>query len=274
MAGRLLLFLLCAGAALAAADEEVIRIARDDGGVPTALEVAILQFAGRDGSRVDLIGAVHVGEPEYFRTLNQRLAGYDRVLFELVGDPDSLGAPRPGAPSLIGLLQGGMKDALGLSFQLDEIDYSVPHFVHADLDANEFSDSMRDRNESWLQMMLRAWALGMAHQGKPGAAEADLLKVLLAEDRRLALRRLLATQLADQAGMLELISGDDGSTLIEVRNARAIAVLERELASGHGRLAIFYGAGHLPDLARRLEQDLGMRRLGIEWLSAWRLGDR
>lgn len=262
---------LLVSAAEVDASEEVIRIARSDDGAPVALEVALLQFAGDDGIRVDLVGAIHVGERDYFETLNRRLGQYDRVLFELVGDPASLAAPRAGAPSMIGLLQGGMKDALGLSYQLDEIDYSPAHFVHADLGAREFRDSMRDRNESWFQMMLRAWALGMAQQGTPGAAEADLLKILMAEDRRLALRRLMATQLADQSGMLELISGDDGSTLIEVRNGRALDVLEQELAAGHRNLAIFYGAGHLPDLARRLEGDFGLRLTGSEWLPAWKL---
>jgi hypothetical protein len=270
LARTLVLFVLLVST-IARADDEVIRISRSDDGAPLALEVVLLQFAGDDGIRVDLVGAVHVGETAYFQTLNHLLGQYDRVLFELVGDPASLAAPKAGTPSVIGLLQGGMKDALGLSYQLDEIDYSPAHFVHADLGADEFRDSMRNRNESWFQLMLRAWALGMAQQGKPGAAEADLLKVLLAEDRRLALRRLLATQLADQAGMLELISGEDGSTLIEIRNGRALEVLEQELAAGHRRLAIFYGAGHLPDLARRLEQEFGLRRTGSEWLPAWKL---
>ncbi len=251
--------------------QDVIRVVRGLDGAPQTLEVAILHYGGSDGVRVDLVGAVHVGETEYFEALNRRLGQYDRVLFELVGDPAALDAPPVGTPSLIGLLQGGMKDALGLSYQLDEIDYSSPNFIHADLDADEFRDSMRDRNESWFQMMVRAWALGMAQQGKPGAAEADLLKVLLASDRRLAFRRLLATQLADQAGVLELLSGDDGSTLIEVRNARALQVLRHELDAGQQNVAVFYGAGHLPDLARRLEQDFGMRQLAVEWLPAWDL---
>lgn len=273
LAALLLSLGLLFAASSAAAADEVIRIARGDDGAPVALEVALLHFTGNDGVRVDLVGAVHVGEPDYFDTLNRRLSQYDRVLFELVGDPAALGAAKVGAPSLIGLLQGGMKNALGLSYQLDEIDYSPKHFVHADLAADEFRDSMRARNESWFQLMLRAWALGLAQQGKPGAAEADLLKILLADDRRLALRRLLATQLADQAGMLELISGDSGSTLIEGRNGRVLEVLERELAAGHRYLAIFYGAGHLPDLGQRLQQDFGFRPASVEWLPAWKLDD-
>ena len=38
-----------------------------------------------------------------------------------------------------------MTSALGLSFQLDEIDYTRPNLVHADMTPDEFAQSMRDR---------------------------------------------------------------------------------------------------------------------------------
>lgn len=259
--------------AVRAADDTFVRTVRDRGGEPVALEVAIARFEDRSGARVDLVGAVHVAEPAYFRVLDARLAGYEAVLYELVGEP-GVTVPPPGAsPSIIGLLQGGMKDALGLAFQLEEIDYSRPNFVHADLTRREFSKSMRERDESLIGLLFRAWALGMAeeaHRG-PGAAQADLLKVLFAENRQLAFKRMLAAQLSDQADLLQMLSGKDGSTLIEVRNARALEVLERRLAAGDRRIAIFYGAGHLPDMAERLQRDFGMMRTGTEWLEAWDL---
>ncbi|MDT8439733.1 MAG: hypothetical protein RQ729_12070 [Wenzhouxiangellaceae bacterium] len=256
-----------------AESDDWLRVTRSASGEPLALEVAIGRFERADGARVDLVGAVHVGEPAYYQDLNQRFNDYQRVLFELVGRPEALESPAAGSPSLIGLLQGGMKNALGLAFQLDEIDYSAPHFVHADLDADEFAASMRARNESWLQLAVRAWALGLAEQGSGEAARSNaaLLKVLLAEDRERALKRALAEELADQGDSLTRLAGADGSTLIEVRNGRALEVLARELAAGHQRVAIFYGAGHMPDLARRLEQDLGFRRARLEWISAWDL---
>jgi len=253
---------------------EFVRIAAGSGGQPLALEVAIARFERDEGTRVDLVGAVHIGEPEYFQALNQRLATYQRVLYELVADPEA-SRPAPVSPgmSIISMMQGGMKNALGLAFQLEQIDYSPSSFVHADLSPQQFSRAMSERDESLGGLLVRAWALGMAQNAGAAGAQAnvDLLKVLLAGDRQVALRRMLAQQLIDQGNTLELIGGAEGTTLIEGRNARALEVLERELAAGHDHLAIFYGAGHLPDFARRLEQDFGFRHVGTEWLTAWDL---
>lgn len=277
MPGALLCIALFLAAPLAAEQaSDYVRVRAAEDGTPLALEAAVAGFERGDGVRVDLVGAVHVGDPGYYRRLQRRLAGYDRVLFELVGEPESLAERSPGIPSMIGLMQGGMQQALGLAHQLDEIDYTAAHFVHADLSAREFRDSMRARSESLVALLFRAWALGMAGAdgAAPGEAEADLLKVLLADDRELALRRALAAELAGQADMLARLAGPDGSTLIEIRNARAVEVLERELAAGHKRLAIFYGAGHLPDLAERLQRDYGMHHATTEWIEAWNLRDR
>ena len=174
-------------------------------GEPAALEVPIMTFRDPSGAQVDLVGAVHVADRDYFAELDRRLSGYPVVLYELVGEPDSVRAPRGASPSMVGLLQGGMKDALGLAFQLEEIDYSRDNMVHADLTGSEFSDSMRRRGESLVGLMFRAWAIALAEQGPAAGARenAGLLKVLFAEDRQLALKRLLADQLAEQGGPAE-----------------------------------------------------------------------
>lgn len=252
-----------------------MRIAEDEAGRPAALEIAVARFVDDQGRRVDLVGVVHVGEPEYYRALDRRLAGYEVVLYELVGDPEALQA-RASAnapPSLLGLMQGGMQQSLGLQYQLDGIDYERANMVHADFDHDEFGQSMRERGESFLSMFLRAWAVGMAGQSQADAVEAnaDLIKVLLAENRQLAFKRMLAGQLATQTDLLDMFSGPEGSTLIEARNQRALAELKRQFDRGAREAAIFYGAGHMPDFAQRLERDFGMRRVGTEWLEAWDL---
>jgi len=69
-----------------------------------------------------------------------------------------------------------------------------------------------------------------------------------------------------------LIEGNQGSSLIGERNARALAVLQERIARGDRRIAIFYGVGHLPDFASRLEADFGLVRRDVTWLDAWELG--
>jgi hypothetical protein len=34
---------------------------------------------------------------------------------------------------------------------------------------------------------------------------------------------------------------------------------------------VFYGAGHLPDMEKRLGADFGLKREGEKWLTAWSL---
>ena len=61
------------------------------------------------------------------------------------------------------------------------------------------------------------------------------------------------------------------SVLLGGRNGAAQAALEAALEAGAGRVALLYGSAHLPDLERRLVQDLGfVREPGdAQWLDAW-----
>jgi len=239
-------------------------------GTPEGLQVGLARYRDAEDRVLDLVGAVHVADQAYFQNLQRRFDDYDVVLYELVGDPDVGERPAGAGLNLVGLLQGGLKEALGLAFQLDEIDYERDHFVHADMTAREFRDSMKSRDESWTGTFMQLWAASAATQS-PAAQQAQLLQVLFADDRQLALKRMMAENMIDQAGVLEVLADGDGSVLITERNRKALSVLERELERGASRLALFYGAGHLPDFHRRLTAEYGFELQTIEWLDAWNL---
>jgi len=59
--------------------------------------------------------------------------------------------------------------------------------------------------------------------------------------------------------------------LIDARNRAATEVLKEELHNGKKRIAIFYGAAHLPDLEQRLIRDFNMARTKTKWIPAWDL---
>ncbi len=102
---------------------------------------------------MDLIAAVHIGEREYFSTLNQLFQTYDAVLYELVAPPNARIPQAGGKPSgAIGTAQQGLTKLLGLQFQLDQINYKPRNFVHADLSPRQFSAAMQRRGESWWTM--------------------------------------------------------------------------------------------------------------------------
>lgn len=254
---------------------EYLRVQRDQHGGPRTLETAVTRFVGQQGEAgpvVDLIGAVHVGDASYYERLNGLFKAYDAVLYELVAPPGTRVVPGQrdnGHP--ISFLQHAMTNALQLEFQLDQIDYTAPNMVHADMSPTEFSQTMEARGESFLKMFFRVMRQAMATQltQATGPSDMELLVALIAKDRAYRLKRIMAEQFEDMEGQLSAINGPDGSTIITERNKRALRVLRERLAKGQNKLAIFYGAGHLSDMARRLEKEFGLRPRQQRWVVAW-----
>jgi hypothetical protein len=46
-------------------------------------------------------------------------------------------------------------------------------------------------------------------------------------------------------------------------------VLDEQLSKGRKKVAIFYGAAHMPDLQKRLVRDLGYQQHSTAWMRAW-----
>jgi len=70
------------------------------------------------------------------------------------------------------------------------------------------------------------------------------------------LKRVLAGQFEHMDSMMEALEGPDGSTIIAERNKVALETLKEQIAAGKLKIGIFYGAGHMPDMERRLIDDL------------------
>jgi hypothetical protein len=51
------------------------------------LQTAIATYRNNRGVVVDLIGAIHIGDKNYYDVLNAYFDGYDALLYEMVGDP-------------------------------------------------------------------------------------------------------------------------------------------------------------------------------------------
>ena len=254
-----------------------IRIRRDHRGRAWSMDTAItrFEFLNKKGKRVyvDLIGAVHVGEKEYYEALNERFEMYDSMLYELVA-PEGTRVPKGGGDrdvtNPIAGLQLAMMSGLDLSFQLEEVDYTPDNFVHADMTPEEFAKSWTENNESVSRILLKSLGHSMAMQSKgQGPSNLSLLAAGLSKNPTLKLRRVAAEQMIDMDAGMSIFDGDDGSTIIEHRNAKVMKVLQREIDAGKQKLGIFYGAGHLKDMQERLETEFEMKRAGKTWLTAW-----
>lgn len=282
---RMLLLASLVGWAVAApvarlsADEatKFIRLRRDDQQRPVAMETAVVRYSSpaRPGIEIDLVGAVHVGDKAYYDRLNELFKKYDVVLYELVA-PEGTRIPKGGrqGPSThpVGVLQEGMGAVLELAHQLDRVDYTQENFVHADLSPAEFSQAMEQRGESFLQMFLRLMGAGMAQStAGAGTNDVDLLVALFSKDRASKLKVLMAEQFEALDGQLAVLDGPGGSAIVTERNKRCFAVLARQLGLGKKRIAVFYGAAHLPDMERRLAEEYDLKPRNVTWLAAWQL---
>ncbi|MGQ9590540.1 MAG: hypothetical protein ACUVYA_09645, partial [Planctomycetota bacterium] len=223
--------------------------------------------------RVDLVAAVHVADGAYYRELQRRFEGYDAVLYELVKPEGAEPVREPGSGGLLEAFQRGLKDALGLDFQLDVLDYRKANFVHADLDAETFFRLQAERGETPIALLFKAfqaqWKLQASGKARREPSLFEILLAFTAKDSARALKYLLARQMEGVELSLAGLEAEAGGTVILTeRNKAALTALESSIRNGRRRLAVFYGAGHMSDLERRL-LDLGFRKVRSEWLVAW-----
>ena len=248
--------------------------------------------------QVELIGAVHVADTEYYKALTQLFTGYEELLFELVDgqkmkhdleakpakksaplapgtfpdDDEADSAPpkdRNPAFKIISVLMHGFGDYFHLQYQTDGIDYHTKNFVHADVSMDEFVRLQADKGESFVDLMRKAieaqLEVGSDRNSEPKGSQ--LLLALLGDSS--GLKVAMARQLAAADELVAVMEKDDGgSVIITERNKKALSVLDREVAAGRKNLGIFYGAAHLSEMETEMEKK-GYHRTGERWMNAW-----
>ena len=265
--------------------QDWVRLQYDDDGELLGMQTALIRYAtaapasGANSPplQVDLIGAVHIADVAYYEKLNEQFTRYDALLYELVAPEGTVVKPGRGTSNAhpIGALQNAIKALLELDHQLEHVDYTKPNFVHADMSPDQFVQAMKDRNESFLQMYFRLLGEAMAHQSELNAAgeslDVELFSALFAKDRPRRLKMALARQLAEMESLMVSLGGEQGTVIITERNKMALEVLKKQIATGKTQLGIFYGAGHLGDMDKRLRTDFRLQPVSIEWITAWNL---
>ena len=246
---------------------------------PVALQLANVRYVPEDGIpndlHVDLISAVHVADKSYYEQLNSLFKTYDVVLYELVA-PEGTRVGEDAASEgkgLLSTLQQGMKSVLGLTFQLEEVDYSPKNFVHADISPEDFTKSMDEKGESFFSMFLRMWLVGMQQQAtNPDAMnDMDLIFAYFSPNREKQLKIVAAQQFMSMDIVMDAVEGDEGSTIVTTRNLKALKVLRREIEKGHKTFAIFYGAAHMPEMEKVLIKEFKLKKSQVNWIDAWDL---
>ena len=262
-----------------------IRLRQDDDGQPVALQTATARYVPASGEGnlvVDLIGVVHVGEKSYYQKLNKQFEQYDVLLYELVAQQGA--RPPKGGGKLdnpIAILQQVMKIGLGLDSQMEHIDYSKKNFVHADLSPDQMLKAIKDRGEDGITLFLSLAADLMRTQNlrelekqknpNKKELELDIAGLLNDPEAQIKIKKLFAQQLVEQASPEGGLGRTVATILVTDRNEAALKVFQKELANGKKKIAIFYGAAHMPDFEKRLRDDFGLKRQSEQWLTAWDL---
>jgi hypothetical protein len=264
-----------------------IRVVRDSHDRPLALDTAMAHYVSPTTGKpfsVDLIGCIHVADKKYYEALNERFKQYDAVLFELVmPEGESLaGLGRRESDHPISRVQQSLPKILDLDFQLKRIDYTAKNFVHADLSPDDMAKAIKSRGDSGASVFIKVLFDLLRQSNQQSEArekrggdfsEFQLLAALFDSNRPLALKRLMADQ-------MELVESGTGlgptldTILVQDRNGAAMKVLSREIKKGTAKIAIFYGAAHMPDFDRRLTSELKLKREGITWDRAWDLSSK
>lgn len=243
------------------------------------LDIAVTDYAHPEGlPPLSLVGVVHVADTPYFEMLSALLEEYEVVLYEAVIPEDQdIGAwqseAREGLRSHSGFQQT-LSEWFGFQYQLDSLDYTRPNFVHADMTYEAFveagggeflkkiADPLGTNDESLPQSVKdtleSATGLGEIAFGQPGPLRS-MVRKMFAET--------MGT--ADIGDALDMLPGTSELVLVK-RNEVAVAKFVEVMPEITGRVAIFYGAAHMPDLEKRI-LDLGYERAGGRWLRAWAL---
>jgi len=260
--------------AFADSDTQFTRVDEDPEGLPRALQLGIVTYVGR-GISVDLVSAIHIGDQAYYAELNDRFTDYDALLYELVApagiDISEQVAKRKG---LLSKTQVTLTRILDLSFQLDEIDYTRPNFVHADLSPSEFRQSMEERDESLYVYFWRVFFASINEYAKDplGLRDMQMLSSMITSGQDDSLKTMMAYEMTNIDAVQDILGEDSDSAIVGARNERAIEVLRSQLDSGARRVGIFYGVAHMPDLEERLLNELGLSYAETIWVDAWQLG--
>jgi len=270
-----------------------LRLKRNGEGDAIALQTSIVRYRPASGEGdlvVDLIGAVHVADRSYYKTLNKQFDEYDVVLYELVA-PEGMerpDGPRDPSDNPLAMIQKLARTVLRLESQLDLIDYKKKNLVHADLSPEKMMEEMKRRGEDGVTLFLGVASdllreynrqqLKLQEQIERGQKPelsldiegVDPLSLLVDPNAPIKLKRVMAEQfeqmdLESGAGLGQTIN----NILIQDRNKAAMRVFQKELAKGKRRIGIFYGAAHMPDFERRLVTEFGLKKSGEHWLTAW-----
>ncbi|MCC6659369.1 MAG: type II secretion system protein GspG [Phycisphaerales bacterium] len=165
-------------------------------------------------------------------------------------------------------LQQKLASALGLVFQLDAMEHDHANWRSSDMSIDQVQQRL---DESGANLDVLSMLEGSSFTARIAEFAVGIIGMLPGGPEMTKLMLMETLSRAD-----EMLSGMPGdmSKLFDVilrdRNAVVMADLARVIKTEPDvrTIGIIYGAGHLPDLQRRLESELGYAPAGDQWNAA------
>lgn len=243
-----------------------VRVIERDG--KRVLQTVILSYK-KDEVTLDLVGAVHLGEKQYFQTLNKKLGEYDAVFYEMVGGkpPKKKGkseaSPLKGELGAVSQMYNVYTRLLQLELQKDFIDYHQAHFIHADMTLREFKKAQKNSGDSLGEEVLKGADLSLLED----IDQASMMAAMISGDST-KLKHTFMSLLGKADDSLS--KKDDTTVIIRKRNEKCLSVMQEKLSGKlhPEKVAIFYGAAHFLDFHKQLTEK-GWSPTGESWVDAW-----
>jgi chitinase len=213
-----------------------------------------------------LVGAIHVGSHAYYSQVQSLLNSQDLVLYEGVRPTDSSAASmKPAATGPMSIYKV-LSDAIGLDFQLNDINYDRPNWKNVDL--------------SWERIV----ALNKM-EAKSKSTGVDTIKSLLDPNGTMAkaFTKMITsatpgTREAFKLMIVKFAGGGFKSPLDPTTNDIVIGARNKVVVDAIGQvlakpnppksIGVFYGAFHLPTMEQSLADRFGYREAEELWMTS------
>lgn len=265
----------------------VSRYRRSENALPPTLDAAVEKVGGSlaKAARAALRDAW--GNPQHLVLITDPASGRQRFDIVSHGSDGAPGGEGPAADIAFSAqkplrraevdaagdgIQAQLARALGLEFQLSAIDYARTNWRNSDLSIDEVSERLGGGGEN-------AEPLFQLLDGSSTMARmASLVLGFIERDASMSamVRLMMIETLAQAESLMGAMPGEMNDfmrVIIVDRNQAVLDDLRRLLDTekGHESVALFYGAGHLPDLEEAMVRDFAYEHRETRWFTGMRV---